>query len=399
MIKLSRPYINYSNCKARLVCDIEYESLNHRGVGCEKVSIIVEVDKEYEKYLCYERSDAFLIAILPLAMRINQDIVCCAPVTEQLLHNITMVLVPQLAKYDPMLNNIKITASTDSALMGGDGVGTGLSCGVDSFHTILSYINTPFKDFKLTHLCNFDVGSYDAYQDRNETKARSRGQEKAVSDSLGLPIIFLDSNIMPIMRNFVGRHKFIHTYYSIFAVFALRKLWKIYYYASTYDLSHFSIIEASQKDSSYYDLLSSYCFTVPDLRIYIGGINEFREEKLLMISDSDIVKKYLHVCVRTAPKNCNICFKCRRTLLMLDMLGKLEEFRDVFDIDYYNSNRVSFYFRHLIMQSENNFLKSVYAYFMKKEPKLMARAMRKVKRRMGKKADLETKGGLDSTNG
>ena len=177
---------------------------------------------------------------------------------------------------------------------------------------------------------------------------------------------------MSFTRQFVGRHNFVHTYYAIFAVFALKKLWKTYYYASAYDLSNFSILETSQKDCSYYDLLSAYCYSVNNLKIFIGGINETREDKLRIISDSDIVKKYLHVCVRTFPRNCNICFKCRRTILELDMINRLNEFRDVFDIDYYKKNKL-FYLRHLVIKSENYFNKPIYEYFLNKEPELIAK--------------------------
>lgn len=51
-------------------------------------------------------------------------------------------------------------------------------------------------------------------------------------------------------------------------------------------------------------------------------------------------------------KNCGKCFKCKRTLVCLDALGKLDEFADVFDIGYYREHR-SDYLKWLILQSFN----------------------------------------------
>ena len=136
----------------------------------------------------------------------------------------------------------------------------------------------------------------------------------------------------------------------------------------------------------------AYTLSVPGIEIKICGLDIRRENKVKALSEFDIAQKYLRVCVKSA-RNCNICFKCIRTLLEIDMIGKLEEYRDVFDIEFYLKHRVDIYFSKMVMDSKNDFLNPIYKYFSKKEPILVTKAkirtflprvIRKIKRLVNK---------------
>ena len=101
ILKLSKLKIKQTGSKkVRLCCDVLEGDILH--------SLYYETDKEFEKYLCYERADSFVLAVFPYALREGLDIVCEAPVTGNLLHNINVVLVPLLVKYDhPLGKNNK----------------------------------------------------------------------------------------------------------------------------------------------------------------------------------------------------------------------------------------------------------------------------------------------------
>ena len=51
-----------------------------------------------------------------------------------------------------------------------------------------------------------------------------------------------------------------------------------------------------------------------------------------------MVQKYLHVCNKDKT-NCSKCSKCRRTMLALDFLGKLSDYREVFNLYYYYKHK------------------------------------------------------------
>ena len=153
MIRIKKIYIKKSKKTSSLICDIELGALGRK-------ELFFKVDNEYAQYLCYERADAFLIAILPYAMRNNENITSEIPVTEELMYQISEYLIPLLSRYDSKMSLIQIFANTESAIENIGAVGTGISCGVDSFHCILNNIKSKYKNFNLTHLVLNSVGSF-----------------------------------------------------------------------------------------------------------------------------------------------------------------------------------------------------------------------------------------------
>lgn len=333
MIKILKPrIINIDANYSRLSCDIIVDN--------ETRNVWFEVEKEYEKYLCYERTDAFLIGILSWAMRLNHDIICETPVTDELLYNINEYVIPSLTKYGKSLHKIKITADIASALGHDNGVGTGCSCGVDSFHAILNNVNSKYPNCKLTHLCLNNVGSFgrsdNSHNIESDLIETRISVAKDIAKELNLKIIITNSNFADI---FVQNHLLTNTYSSIFAVFCLQKLWKTYFYASVgCDFSKFNLINNDLKDSAYTDLLLLNSFSNNNLRIYSEGGAITRIDKTKNIADYEIAQKNLHVCL-TNTRNCGKCLKCVRTMNTLYALGKLEKFSEVFDIEYYKKHK------------------------------------------------------------
>lgn len=95
MLFIGEPYIAQNGDRSRLVCDIE---INRR----ETRTVWFEVDREYEKYLCTERSDAYVIGLLNWAMRgtrhnlrgagQRRTVVCFARISYSLTGKICVVL-------------------------------------------------------------------------------------------------------------------------------------------------------------------------------------------------------------------------------------------------------------------------------------------------------------------
>ena len=335
MLVIKEPYLRQENGKCRLLCDTTVDG--------ETRTIWFETDAAYGKYLCTERADGFLIGLLRWAMMHGHDIQCEAPVTEELYYQITANLSPILVKYGSRptarglyLHPIRITAPLAPALQAGTEVGTGFSCGVDSFTTILKHRDSPCKDMNLTLLCINNVG---AFKDDALRKERYRIAE-TVAKELGLPLLATDSNFA---EAFPQSHLCSHIYSSTFAVYMLQKLWRVFYYASEgWDWSQFSLVDNHHYDPGFYDLLAFPAFSIPGLTIYSDGGELWRWEKLDFLRGYDLPKKYLHVCV-PKPYNCGVCSKCRRTLVMLDYLDALDDFAAVFDVEAYRRNRQDYY--------------------------------------------------------
>lgn len=355
-ITIKTPYITTLESSARLSADIVIDG-NTKTLWCE-------TSADYRQFLLSERSDAFLCVVLPFAMRAGKDIICEAPVTEQFLHNLREILIPQLCSHDPRLHPTKIIAASDASILhSGNAVATGMSCGVDSLYTTMIYDKYELKSLRLTHLY---TGNY-LYGNKSEIFHRA----EALAKDLSLPLVKTGTNINEELKL---PHVFTHFYKTLFGVLALRKLFRVYYYSTAEDFSHFTLKNSSSSDTALYELLLLNTFSCSDFQVVTGGVKSERVEKTRALCAYPPAHKFLNVCLHPEkPKNCGKCGKCMRTLLMIDMAGGLDSFRDVFDIDEYLENRLESLV-YLVQEKRSIMLGEVYQHFSRVEPALMAKA-------------------------
>ena len=123
MITIFKPYIEKRDSFSRLITKVR--------IGDDKLrEIYVEVGNDFEQYLVVERNDAMLLAILPYALRNQQDITCEAPISEELLYNIKIRLLPTLKKGDSRVYIPQIYCECISEYQNNSGaIGTGISGG------------------------------------------------------------------------------------------------------------------------------------------------------------------------------------------------------------------------------------------------------------------------------
>lgn len=341
MIIIHRGYVSEVANAAILFTEIEIDD--------EKKHVLVSVAQEYGKFLSPERADYALLGMLAYALRNRHDIICEAPVTDELLYNLREILIPTLVRTDSRNYPVKIQADLATpldklpfakAIRGG--VGTGLSCGVDSFYTVLKHLNSDYPCRNLTHLCIYNIGSINScYGEENIPRVKQRVFERTeiVAAEIDLPLVKLESNFQDVIPQ---NHLHSHTYMDALAIYALQKLWRVYYYASGYSFREFTLANNFDSDPSHFELLLLDCFSTSALKIISVGSEGDRNDKINFIADSPLAQKYLHVCIKEET-NCGVCEKCLRTMLALDAANKLENFREVFDLDIYNKNRGNAY--------------------------------------------------------
>lgn len=340
MIHIGRPFIQQENNLVRLCSKVTIDEIDQ--------VVFYEVDSKYKEFLCTERADCFIVALLHFAMSRGENIESDAPISEKLCQQLRNYLIPTLDKYI-YDNTIEIIAELDSnKLPQGTAVGTGLSSGVDSFHTIYTHNNLDISKYNITHLTFFNVGSHGdgiksskLYQERYE-------RAKKLATLLDYELIGINSNIGDVAcMNFVQTH----TFRSFSAVLALQKFFCTYYYASGYPIEEFKI---SEKSSAYYDLLTSKCLSTENIDFYSAGIEKSRLEKVEQISNYEPSYRYLNVCTRE-DVNCGVCEKCIRTQLELYSINKLELYNNVFDIQKFMIRLESHLGFMLVNQSIDNY--------------------------------------------
>lgn len=306
------------------------------------------------------RADAFLIGLLNFAQRERLDIVCEAPVTARLLYQIRTYLIPSLARNSKVLYETRIEAPMDDTPMANaGGVGTGISCGVDSLHVVKNYARSPYPGLSLTHLVLDNVG---AFIDGRGQYSWQVEHARRFAEEMGLTLIATNSNIA---EAFQQVHVLTHTYTNCFSVYALQKLWRVYFYASAgYGAEQlFAIKDNERHASAHYDLLLLDALSTPTLQLYSEGMTLTRFEKEAELANWEPAQKYLHVCLANTGPNCGACGKCLRTLTALDALGCLQRFDNVFDVAAYLARRernLAWLYKQQLIPSDDEMCKPAY---------------------------------------
>ena len=305
------------------------------------------VPRQYSGMADTESSNCFLAGMIYPAMRYGEDIEIKGVVSARLLYNLNEYLVPLMTICDPRLKRIRISAAAvdDCGCREAKAVGTGFSGGIDSFATICEHFVRPEPEgFRLTHLFFFNVGAHGIPKKPGDMEAierqfRARYEKfKGYPDEAGLPFVPVDSNV----------HKFhpwghleVATFATVSAVMFLQRGIRRYFLASsghTYRQLWKFLGDGGRPDAiERLNMMLLPWLSTESLDLVDDGNLYDRSKKTVLVANYPPAAKYLNVCYGhdTLDTNCSVCSKCARTLLTLDILGKLDEFAGVFDIPRY----------------------------------------------------------------
>ena len=146
MLHIGKSYIIREGRVSRLCADLT--------IGDRRTTLWFGVDSAQEEWLALGRADAFVMALLPSAMRGGHEIVCEDPMSERLHHQLIDGLIPALSFAGEPYRLIKIVAPLTTEQVPNQGaVGTGFSGGVDSLYTIMKH--GADSEFPLTYIAIF----------------------------------------------------------------------------------------------------------------------------------------------------------------------------------------------------------------------------------------------------
>lgn len=351
-IIIKEPYIQENKLCSEIETETEY-------------NMWFEVEEENVKYLCCEKADAFLVAILPYAIKHELDIEVEAKISAKLYYQLNTCLLPLLCEYFKK-RTIKINADTDNNILNNENaVGTGISMGIDSLYSILKNSNLKTKEFNVTHLTFFNAGAsgrFGGEKARNLYNIRKE-QARRFSAENGLKFVCVDSNMNEFL---MMSHVATHTFRSVACVLALQKLFSKYYYASLG--KKFNATEINE-DPGYYDILLLQCLSNENLQFYSDGVGISRLEKVKELAKHSITYKWLNVCIG-GEKNCGHCPKCIRTLLELESIGVLDKYKNVFNLKDFAKNRTKFLGYMIEQKPSNIFFKEIYDEYKKNNIKI-----------------------------
>lgn len=336
--------------------------------------ILFEVEKKYLQYLCIERSDAFLVSLFPHFMAIKTNDGCPltinmkTPLSEKLFYQLSHYYIPTLAKFTTMYNNIILECEIDSAkIMMNSAIGTGVSGGVDSFYTLLSHQNNNSR--AVTHGVYCNTGMFGGVNGSGELFLQN--EAKKICDEMKINFVVIRSNICKDVYKILHA-AIISPMFMSFSL-ALQKLFSTYYFSSETSFAQFSLY---QHNSERYDLLNVHCFSTENIQFYSSGSETNRIGKLSYISNFPIIHNMLNVCPANSVKdkqkyrNCSRCSKCTYTMIQLDVLDKLDLFKNIFDVNAFRKFPSYYYGYFLYKDNKDIFKKETFEEMRNRNKKL-----------------------------
>jgi hypothetical protein len=343
-LHIQTPYITQPNPQSARLC----VNMVIDGV---KRNLYYEVPIEYQKYLCTERSDAFLLSILQYAMVHNLTVSWVAPVTQRLLYQLKTIYMPAISERFPSrYHEIPLLGEDTTAELPKDtwAVATKVNGSVESFYTILKHHDLFETSYNLTHLLYTSVSFATASKlstiepsDINDythdiyTKYLNDAYD--LSEKHGLPLIPIFSNEADfVVLGSSGWN--IHRDAGV--VYALQKLFSVYYFPT--DFAYMSLPHvkgyADELARSHMDLISCMSVATDSLQCIPSGKETDRFHKLRAIQDDRLVQQHLIVCDTLTDANCSTCDACMRTMTELQMDYTLENYSSVFNLDKFRQN-------------------------------------------------------------
>ena len=295
------------------------------------------VEREHAGWLTRDRQDAFVVALLPLAMKRPEDLHVEGALSERLFYNLTNYYIRILSASIRSLHAVRVAPEQLAATRiepAPRGVAAGFSGGVDSFSLLADHLDGAVPDgFRLTHLLYNNVGSHgrggrQLFEDRYRRLL-------PLARSLGLPFIKVDSNLDELVDTpFLQTHSL----RNISVVLLLQRLIGRFYYASAYRYQDCFVGETSEL--AHTDPFAIHLLSTESTDCISTGCQYSRVEKTERLAELALSRRYLDVCVRSSDgTNCSGCWKCARTLLTLEILGLLDQYDQVFDLDEYRRIR------------------------------------------------------------
>lgn len=329
------------NSWTRAIADIRFQGMKSTY---EEDNIWFATRCANKDMLSDDNYDAFLLVPLYLAMYHKQDLHICGKVSKRLYKNIMSYIQTILCEFSDKLSkvNVIVDGFTDKNPAGGI-IGTGISCGVDSLSTIYDhFVKEDDEDYKINALFLFNCGTHGDYENPKtyELYENRYKLNKRAADEMRLPVYQVNSNLHAFTHK-IGELRVGH--FAIWScVLALEKTINKYFVSSAYEYEEIKSFSKYAKDCAMAEFCESYLIPLvrtERLEMIVDGCQYRRTQKTENISDWEIAKKYLNVCVNTEDgSNCSKCSKCMRTLISLDAMGKLDKFSDVFDLHVYRKN-------------------------------------------------------------
>ena len=323
-------------------------------------------------YPLYESFDCIVVTFLLFAMKRGYDFYSEYPISEKLYYHLVYHVIPQINVCNFRKTKvISINAPITKKKFNGKFVATGISCGIDSLTTLYEYSEIcDIDDYKLTHLVYFKTGAHDGQLGRFDEEKENllfKNQLKNVKDfckKYKYPLIVVDSNLNKVLSEAFGFTYYdrTHTLRSCGVMLLLQEYFSKFYYSSSYNLDYF--LCDVDDGVAHYEKWLMPMLSNGNIEFYSSNKGMTRFEKTELLTKYHKSYDNLLVCWYEG-ENCGNCDKCIRTLVTLDIIGKLYLYENSFDIDKYLKNRKKYIYRVIALRNVDFLYDDVYVHMDK----------------------------------
>ncbi|MCI9127771.1 MAG: hypothetical protein HFG28_11415 [Eubacterium sp.] len=318
MIKIGKIYIMRRQGVSRLCADI--------SIGRKRSTLWFAVDRAHEPFLCGNRADAFVMALLPTAIRGRHEIICENFMSERLQYQLNEYLIPALISNRADLKFVQIHAPMVKEKYTNCGaIGTVFSGDAESLYTVMKHGRK--CEYPLTHIAVFNIEATSGIRDWYKLKNNCYQAEKLAKEQ-NLKFICVDTNIYKVFHENMAE---VCSFRKIACIFALQGLFSIFLLPAQYDAANFKL---DSLNAARYELLTANCASTESLLLYCDGGEANHYEKLKALTEWETSWHWLHSCINksTGSYNCGHCISCTRDLTIFYKLKRLECYQDVFKI-------------------------------------------------------------------
>lgn len=317
------------------------------------------------------RSDALLVAMLPIAMKLGQDIEIDGEISTRLAHGSESYQDILCAWWPDTFRRVRVTASTVNPRKTDtrpDGVGCSFSGGVDSYAAVMD-LRPPvnrYPEFGITHALM--INGYGQFLDLDRTGI-SEQMHRVYANALsqwGVRLVMIQTNLKLFRGRVFKRRELAHSFGASISACA-HALAPVF---GRFNIPGFATYR-------YEDLEPEGCHPVLDHHlssdqlqiIHLGG-SMSRSQKIERMASEAPVRQSLFACFSPPAfaadngdvLNCCRCEKCFRTIVALDIIGQLGNFptfRQRVDIRAYKDPRVllkipELFLRDLIVEAQRH---------------------------------------------
>ena len=305
------------------------------GAG-EVFDLWVDVPEAYSANVS-SSGNPWLLAMLPWAASLGEDIELSLPVDALLLENVQGILAQWRVWY-PALQGVKITCPVQGYQeVAGTRTAAFFSGGVDSYFTIARRLpGNPYgiaavgRVGDLLTVWGFDVGVYD----EQEFSPLADMLQKS-AQALGLNHLIIRTNLRQIEKRIPFRdmwRRLSHGTGLAFAALCVEKSYKEIIIGSSYTFGNLFPWGSHP--------LQDPLFSTSATQFLHDGASFTRVQKTALIAQFAPAQAALHVCFAAGQRNCSACDKCYRTMMTLDILDQKLAVATAFDWSRYSVKAV-----------------------------------------------------------